>query len=547
MSILNIFNSAPVAEPELSDGVDSQFNALIDLYPSRAIRRGFEVEMEEDGSKIEFATDAHGDSEGEISSPEDMASALAMRDEIGIIFPRLRTEIETADEYVTLTVYREAAPETQIIKPETGGVLNIFANGGPGSGNFGHGGRPGERGGSSPAGGGSFSEKPESKEQHAAQIDSLNKLKSDKSFISGAKESGFEVEVEGNRVTFLKRATSDAEGNEASESLMRSDIARKYPELTGRIKRENLKDEGYVAVSVTVPKLKLDEDAAPERDNLEVARTISQQLGGGKFRAMTGAKNFVGSKDSLSFRIPGGGGFAKDGINAIHVKLTPSDEYDMTFSRIAGGKSKTVHEVKGLHAEDLQRVFTEKTGLRTRLGNSEEAAVDLIANDGKERLRVAVEIGNPDKLANRFQLAPDGWVHLAPKGEHPHPAGLVQVIDDEAAADMVNSFNATKQANPNFTGVLLDFDHRSLNPEDSTEAGGWIDELQNRPDGLWGHVRWTESGEKAVVGGNYRLVSPVWKRSDCEELGANRVRPKVLDSVALTNQPNLKGLNPITK
>jgi hypothetical protein len=41
---------------------------------------------------------------------------------------------------------------------------------------------------------------------------------------------------------------------------------------------------------------------------------------------MTGAKNFAGSENSLSFRIPGSG-FAGDGINAVHITLDPSDTY----------------------------------------------------------------------------------------------------------------------------------------------------------------------------------------------------------------------------
>ena len=39
--------------------------------------------------------------------------------------------------------------------------------------------------------------------------------------------------------------------------------------------------------------------------DLTVANTILQQLGGNKFRVMTGAKNFVGSNDALTFRLPG--------------------------------------------------------------------------------------------------------------------------------------------------------------------------------------------------------------------------------------------------
>ncbi len=101
--------------------------------------------------------------------------------------------------------------------------------------------------------------------------------------------------------------------------------------------------------------------------DMTVANTILAQLGGRRFRAMTGARNFVGSDDSLSFRLPGSGGFCKDGINAVHVVLTPMDEYDMKFMRVRGTKVKTVCEFKGIYFDQLQPLFTEATGLETHL------------------------------------------------------------------------------------------------------------------------------------------------------------------------------------
>jgi len=42
------------------------------------------------------------------------------------------------------------------------------------------------------------------------------------------------------------------------------------------------------------------------------------------------------------------------------------------------------------------------------------------------------------------------------------------------------------------------------------------------------------------------LVSPVWLARDVEDLGGGRVRPLRLDSVALTNSPNMKGMVPLS-
>ena len=67
-------------------------------------------------------------------------------------------------------------------------------------------------------------------------------------------------------------------------------------------------------------------------------------------------------------------------------------------------------------------------------------------------------------LLNRdgFQMPTDGWYQVAPLGEFAHAqAGLVQVVDPEACAAMVNRFADEAKA-ANFAGLLVDFDHFSL-------------------------------------------------------------------------------------
>lgn len=102
--------------------------------------------------------------------------------------------------------------------------------------------------------------------------------------------------------------------------------------------------------------------------NLQVASTILQQLGGRRFSVMTGAKNFTGDANSLSFRLPGGGGFCKDGINYVKVTLDASDTYSVVFSRIRGRKVTVVESFTDIYADSLREVFTRATGLQTSLG-----------------------------------------------------------------------------------------------------------------------------------------------------------------------------------
>ena len=145
-----------------------------------------------------------------------------------------------------------------------------------------------------------------------------------------------------------------------------------------------------------------------------------------------------------------------------------------------------------------------------------------------------------------FMLAGDGWVQVTPCGEFPHAgAGVTQVIDREACHRIAADFNG-RRSDANFPGVLVDFDHFSLDTGQSGEAAGWITELESRDTGLWARVRWSDAGLSAVRGGRFRLMSPVFPPpSACEDLGRGKIRPRALVSVALTNEPNIKGGRPI--
>lgn len=108
-------------------------------------------------------------------------------------------------------------------------------------------------------------------------------------------------------------------------------------------------------------------------NSAQIANEILQQLGGGRFKVMTGAKNFSatgikqGVEGGLSFRLPGAGGFCKDNINFVSIELTPMDEYVMTFGRVRGGDYKVISMFRGIQVDTLRSTFTEATGLRVSL------------------------------------------------------------------------------------------------------------------------------------------------------------------------------------
>lgn len=92
-----------------------------------------------------------------------------------------------------------------------------------------------------------------------------------------------------------------------------------------------------------------------------IAKTILSQLGGGRFVAMTGAKNFLDHDKGLSFRLPIGK------VNYIKIILNSLDLYDIEFGNVRGASYKKVDSLENIYAEDLQEIISEKTGLALSL------------------------------------------------------------------------------------------------------------------------------------------------------------------------------------
>ena len=149
-------------------------------------------------------------------------------------------------------------------------------------------------------------------------------------------------------------------------------------------------------------------------------------------------------------------------------------------------------------------------------------------------------------LCPSFTLPEDGWFHIATPGEWPHkPTGLLQVLDEDAMQSIVASFGECSQQ-ANWPGVLIDFDHQSLDVDKPSVAAGWIVSLEKRPTGIWAQIRWSDLGKTSIEGGRYRFISPVWRSTDCALMGDDRIRPLKLMNCAVTNDPNIKGLFPLS-
>ena len=97
---------------------------------------------------------------------------------------------------------------------------------------------------------------------------------------------------------------------------------------------------------------------------MSVAKTILEQLGGNKFRMMTGAKNFMGFTEGLVMKI----GRNSSNSNYLKITLNSMDTYDMEFAKLTRmGEKKSVTEYNNIYCDMLTDQFTAHTGMYTSL------------------------------------------------------------------------------------------------------------------------------------------------------------------------------------
>ena len=90
---------------------------------------------------------------------------------------------------------------------------------------------------------------------------------------------------------------------------------------------------------------------------------VIKQLGGGRFIAMTGAKDFFIGPKGVVFKI----GRNSKGVNYVRINLNSMDTYDIEFLQVRKLKEKVKSKANGVYAEDLRNAFEQHTGLRTSL------------------------------------------------------------------------------------------------------------------------------------------------------------------------------------
>ncbi len=160
-----------------------------------------------------------------------------------------------------------------------------------------------------------------------------------------------------------------------------------------------------------------------------------------------------------------------------------------------------------------------------------------IEAEGQERLAIQSAAVGAETEAKQVLIAPFGEVRSS-NGDF---------VMDEAAARMV-----VEHFNQQGTDIPVDYEHQSLggvyaSPSGQAPAAGWIRALHfvgpndegERVPGLYAEVEWTEAGQEKLAKREYRYLSPVVmvRKSDRRVVS--------LHSVALTNKPAIRGMQPI--
>ena len=147
------------------------------------------------------------------------------------------------------------------------------------------------------------------------------------------------------------------------------------------------------------------------------ANVLFRQLGGNRFRAMTGAKDFMKDGNSLRMKIMKN----NTGGNHLIITLNSNDLYDMRFeSHRLNRKTyeltvKVKAEEKNIPASDLQRVFTRLSGLDTHMAeqsfSAEYEVVQIFPNGYEQHISIADTLDDAKKDIEEF---PHKWRHLGP-------------------------------------------------------------------------------------------------------------------------------------
>jgi hypothetical protein len=99
-----------------------------------------------------------------------------------------------------------------------------------------------------------------------------------------------------------------------------------------------------------------------KHNKMNTAETILNQIGGKKFIAMTGSKDFMNTGNGLQMKLARN----NSGAGYLEIQHTESDLYNMVFYSVRGIELKVKKEITNVYADMLLNMFESTTGLIVR-------------------------------------------------------------------------------------------------------------------------------------------------------------------------------------
>lgn len=132
------------------------------------------------------------------------------------------------------------------------------------------------------------------------------------------------------------------------------------------------------------------------------------------------------------------------------------------------------------------------------------------------------------------------WIHAAPLASYTHPLYGEQTIDETRIARFIQNFNDKIYGQD----IPINYEHFGKDPAKGYKAAGWVTDIENRDDGMWWQVAFTDDATKEIKANEWRYFSPEWYEVWTDPV----TQVKHLDvpsGGALTNQPFFKNQVPL--
>jgi phage I-like protein len=138
----------------------------------------------------------------------------------------------------------------------------------------------------------------------------------------------------------------------------------------------------------------------------------------------------------------------------------------------------------------------------------------------------------------------NGW-YLIPYGQYPHKEGL-QILERADADMLIAAFNDMRGKDPTWKAAVYighpDHPDKKIADDYSDKAAyGWIDQVAANEAGFQFHCDWNPNGKKLVDDASYRYFSPLFWLQAVSNVGRKVIRPRIFQSIGLTNTPNMGG------